>query len=362
MMAAAAVLCCVASSDGRTAGQSPPNEGCTSLGRIAAATPVEGVPPYAHIIVIVDENKGYRRLIETGQAPHLAAFAKSYGRATRFYAEAHPSEPNYVALIGGDTLGIRDDDPFYCEPGRRGPGCRSHERGYVRHSTACPHLGDELTAIHKRWKGYFQDLPSGRHPARYGAPAFAAAYDTGLYVPRHTGFLNFRSVWAGATAAPPQFGDFDQLDADLKSGTLPDFALVIPNMCDDMHGKVGVGIPADCLRMNTSGLIRRGDRALARLVSKIQASSLWSAPQNAAIVITFDEDEGEAMRGPAGFQGGRIPTVVITNHGGAKPPDDTLYNHYALLRTIEDALGVPQHLSHAGDPNIRPMVPLFAAD
>ena len=78
-------------------------------------------------------------------------------------------------------------------------------------------------------------------------------------------------------------------------------------------------------------------------------------------VITFDEDDGEDRAVPLpGLRGGRIPTVVITNHGGRKPPDATLYSHYSLLRTVEDALGVGEHLRHAADASTRPMTPLFA--
>ena len=117
--------------------------------------------------------------------------------------------------------------------------------------------------------------------------------------------------------------------------------------------------------------MRRGDENVGTLVAEIQASTIWSAPNtNTAIVITWDED-GKADRVPGAPQsccvtnaanpgGGHIPTIVITNHGPRSLADATPYNHYSLLRTIEDALGLAGHLQHADDPGVLPMSPLFA--
>ena len=68
------------------------------------------------------------------------------------------------------------------------------------------------------------------------------------------------------------------------------------------------------------------------------------------------------LSSPANFGGGRIPTIVITNHGPRAVKDDTPYNHYSLLRTTETAFGISEHLAHAGDTQagVVDMVPLFA--
>ena len=62
------------------------------------------------------------------------------------------------------------------------------------------------------------------------------------------------------------------------------------------------------------------------------------------------------------FGGGHIPTIVITNHGPRGVRDDTPYNPYSLLRTLEDAFGITQRLGHAADgrKGVRAMTPLFA--
>jgi arylsulfatase A-like enzyme len=89
-----------------------------------------------------------------------------------------------------------------------------------------------------------------------------------------------------------------------------------------------------------------------------------------AIVITFDEGAGKTREGccavtpdaASNFGGGHIPTLVITNHGPRGVRDDTPYNHYSLLRTLEDAFGLTEHLGHAADSakGVRPMTRLFA--
>jgi len=56
--------------------------------------------------------------------------------------------------------------------------------------------------------------------------------------------------------------------------------------------------------------------------------------------------------------GGWIPTIVAVNHGVRRLTDPTPYNHYSLLRTLEDALGL-DHLRHAGDAAAGAMTPLF---
>jgi phosphatidylinositol-3-phosphatase len=281
------------------------------------------VPRYAHIFVIVDENKSFERIMNGKDAPAIAAFAKQYGSATHFYAETHPSEPNYVAIVGGATFGIADDAPFTA------PG----------HTIEGPNLATQLESAHLAWKGYYESLPE---------PG-SLAVRSGLYASKHSGFINFRSVQQHPQRRD-HLVDFLQLHSDLVSGNIPNFALIVPNLCNDMHGAIG-NTPLDC--WTVGGLIRRGDNEIKVLAGEIMASRTWSSRANAAIVITFDEGDREE---PAG---GHIPTIVVTNHGPRGVADPTPYNHYSLLRTIEDAFGIHNYLRHAGDASAVPMLPLF---
>lgn len=344
-----------------------------SVSAHAAQTPADrAVPRYDHVFVIVEENKNYAQILDPKTAPNIARLAAEYGDATRFYGEVHPSEGNYVALLGGDTFGIRDDDAYYCRPGKADPQCPgATQPGYAGHTVHAPHLGDQLVRKGLDWKGYYEDIPAPGSLAVWAAgPHFDGMRTHALYASKHSGFLNFASAQDDPRRAEHLVG-FEQLDADLASDHLPAFALIVPNQCDEMHGlSAGPQTPADCVYDNVAGLIARGDKVTAGLVEKIQATKAWRSRQNVAIVITFDEGSGPSREGCCGitpnalsnFGGGHIPTVVITNHGPRGVADATPYSHYSLLRTLEDAFGIEEHLGHAADTDkgVTPMVKLFA--
>jgi hypothetical protein len=350
---------------------------CVSAANVRHIDPT--LPRYAHIFVIMEENKDYRQIVQGPYAPNFQHLAKTYGVATRFYGEVHPSEGNYVALIGGDTYGIHDDDAFYCVPKMKDPHCeKSMQPHYADHTIRGESLASQLERAGLSWKGYYESIPSAGSKAIVGSDGKMgpASAHWELYASKHSGFMNFFSVQRSSTRAQHIVG-FDRLDADLASGNIPALALVVPNQCDEMHGldpadyskAVGDAIPRDCVHDNVAGLIRRGDAYLAKLVAQIQRSSAWHSRQNTAIVITFDEGSSDRPEGCCGidpssianFGGGHIPTIVLTNHGPRGIADSTPYSHYSLLRTIEDAVGIHEHLRHADDTakGVRSMVPLF---
>jgi phospholipase C len=329
------------------------------------------VPRYAHIIVIYEENKNYAQILDPAMAPNIAALAQTYGNATQFFGEVHPSEANYVALLGGDTFGIHDDDAFFCHAGVVDPFCAgSSAPGYVDHTLTARNLGQQLQAAGLTWKGYYEDLPApGSLAVTASDPAFNdQTRKTALYASKHSGFINFAAVQHDPRRAELMV-DFHQLDADLKSNHLPNFAMVVPNQCNEMHGLHGPNLPAGCDGSDVAALIRRGDQVAGDLVKRIQATAQWRSAENVAIVITFDEGSGKTREGccavtpdaASNFGGGHIPTIVITNHGPRGVQDATPYNHYSLLRTVEDAFGVSEHLGHAADTDkgVVPMVKLF---
>jgi phospholipase C len=335
---------------------------------LAATTAADrAVPHYDHIIVIVEENKGYATVLDRGYAPHIADLAKRYGTATQMYAEVHPSEANYVAILGGDTFGIHDDDAWYCKPQTIDPFCKgSTGPGYVAHLIDAPNLAAQLRARGLAWRAYLEDIP-GPGSLAIVSPETATA-PAALYAAKHTGFTNFASVHADPDLARELVG-FDAWRADVAGNALPAFALVVPNQCNEMHGVDSPKSPAGCAK-GDEDLVRRGDVVVGDLIGAIQSSAAWTTPGvNTAIVITWDED-GKADRVPEAAQaccvvdghnpgGGHIPTIVITNHGPDGFADPTPYDHYSLLRTIEDALGLDGHVGHADDPAIVPMAPLF---
>lgn len=344
-----------------------------------AARAVE-MPRYAHMFVIIAENKGFDQMMrDPTLTPQLHRLAGEYGQATQFFAEDHPSEGNYVAMVGGDTFGIRDDDAFFCSPGMKNEFCEKSGRpNYADHSIAARNIADQLAEKDLSWKAYLEDIPAAgalvpRWPT-HDYPSKGLPFE--LYAAKHNGFVNFKSVRDEPyPELMTHFVGFAQLDLDLASGDMPNYAHIVPNQCNDMHGlgkDAGPDVPGDCGK--DTALIRRGDEEIGMLVARIMHSKLWNAPGNTAIVVTFDEnDDDERQTDPQGccgydpksvanFGGGRIPTLVITNHGPRHLADPTPYNHYSLLRTTEEAFGIHEYLAHAGDSakGVVSMTPLFA--
>ena len=111
-----------------------------TTGNGAAAS---SLPQYDHVFLLVDENHDYSQIIGNPAAPEINALAAGYGLATRYTGVGDPSAPNYVAMLGGSTFGIADDDPYF----------------YPGHTVSQPNLLAQLEAAGKTWKGYFQGMP-----------------------------------------------------------------------------------------------------------------------------------------------------------------------------------------------------------
>ena len=319
------------------------------------------IPHFQHIIEIMMENQKYGTIIGNSDAPNLNRLANTYGLATNYFGVTHPSEPNYVANVGGDFFGIQDDNQFYCSPAYVAANpldttCPSNTT--VDHTVNAQSIADQLTAAGMTWKGYFQNLPptptalvktgpNANGPYTFKWPTSAVA----LYADKHNPFVNF----VGTQDAVAKMVPDTQLFADLADNTLPNLAYVVPDQCHDMHG---TGTCTDL-----SQLVKLGDTYVGNLVDAIQASPVWQRGRN-AIVITWDEDDfsdvGQPGTGCCGADpgGGHVATIVITNQGGQQITDGTAYNHYSLLKTMEEAFGLP-FLAHAGDSDVPAMAPLF---
>ncbi len=320
-----------------------------------------GIPRYQHIVEIMMENTSYSTIIGNPLAPHLNALASKYGLATDYFGVTHPSEPNYVANVSGSFWGIRDDNQFYCTPALAStdPNCAGTT---VNHTISAPNIADQLTAAGLTWKGYFQNLPpipsSGvvkTGPNANGPYAFKWPSNTdALYASKHNPFVNFTGTQDDLANMVPD----TQLGADLATGNLPNFSYVVPDQCHDMHGIAACG--------DANELISTGDTYVGTLVSEIMHSPVWMQGRN-AIVITWDEDDfsdqGQPGTGCCGSDpgGGHVATIVITNHERHPVTDNTPYNHYSLLASIEQAFGLPC-LQGACDTKdgVVPMTPLFA--
>src|SRR5580704_1961445 len=121
---------------------------------------------------------------------------------------------------------------------------------------------------------------------------------TQLYAAKHDGFLNFERVQKDPARAS-KIVDFAALYQDLEAGQVPNYAHIVPNQCNDMHGRdPAPEVPQDCRKGEMQALISRGDRVIGELVERIMRSPIWRAAGNMAIVITFDENDKDERGGP----------------------------------------------------------------
>ena len=275
----------------------------------ATAASARPVPVFKHIFVIVMENKDYARVIGSDQAPYMSALAQRYGVATNYYGIRHPSLPNYLAMTGGDTFGITSDctDCFVNQP----------------------NLVDQLEAGGKSWKAYMEDMPS---PCFVGDAA-------PLYKQKHNPFIYYDNIRTNP-ARCQKIVPFAQFAVDIKANTLPDFVWITPNMCNDMH---------DCG-------IDSGDKWLRQWVPQILTSPAWR--NNGVLFITFDEGEGSGDCCTYA-DGGQVFTLVISSLVQPGFISATAYDHYSLLRTIEEAWRLPL-LGNAGCDCTTPMADFFS--
>ncbi len=321
----------------------------------------QAMPHYDHLFILIEENKANGQILGNSNAPILNQLKQTYGFASNYYGVVHPSQANYIALLGGSTFGIHDDDAFYCQPGQLNGFCpNSRQPDYVNHTIASKSLMDQLEARGLTWKGYFETIPEPGSKV-----VFAPNPVRALYAAKHNGFMAFKSVQDNPQRLNKLVG-IDQLAIDLQNGTVPNYSHIVLNQCHEMHG-----LP-EC--SNLQQLIKTGDTQVGKLVNQIMASKVWSAKGNSAIVITWDEDDNPPVKlqpqgccgfdpkSSANFGGGHIVTLVITNHGQKGVVDRTPYNHYSLLRTTEDAFGIHEYLNEAGNTaaGVKPMTPLFA--
>jgi hypothetical protein len=277
-------------------------------------SPATGFPKYDHVFLLIAENHKFDQIIGNPVAPVINGLANEYGLATQYTGVSDPSEPNYVAMLGGSDFGIASDDPWFF-PGQ---------------TANAANLMSQLEAAGKTWRAYFQDMPyAGYRGYCFPGKCNGIPDSDTEYVAKHNGIVNFANM-----QNPVDFGKqmpLGQLTDDLASGDLPNLGYIVADECDDMHGAppycVDSGNPGD---VADNWLVAQGDRFIGDIVQKITSSSSWKHGNN-AIVLTWDEGDD-----PSDL----ITTIVVTSHGPRGVQDPTSYNHYSLLASLQQTFGL----------------------
>jgi len=269
----------------------------------ASPTPAPLLPNFGTIIEIVFENKEISTVIGNSEMPYFNSLAADYTLLVQHFAPTHPSLPNYLALIGGDTFGITSN----CE------------KCFVD----APSLPDLIEASGRSWKTYQEDMPSA---------CFTGS--TLNYAQKHNPFIYFDSVRLNNVRCERSIVPLTQLSADLEAGSLPNFVFITPNLCNSAH---------DCSISYADAWLQPW---MERLLPVLDA-----AGRPYLIILTWDEGQGDhgccGLPTPAG---GRIATVLVSPQVRRGFQDVTPYTHYSILKTIASAWGLP-FLGHAVDGN-----------
>lgn len=297
-----------------------------------------------------------------------------------------PPSPNICPIWGTGT--DAETPALDCTNEVTGPPCEINLDGRLSYPAVSTTLGitiaDQIAAAGKTWKTYQESLPpTGPNKVNYSDgnftnntdftkinpqlnPALTTSDIVQLYAVKHNPFAYFRSVQDGRTpgasfANMVAFDGASGLWADIASGKAPNFSFIVPNQCNDQHGR-GNGTAFCNYDPNDNGtqsglnpaLIILGDQAVQKIVTAIHNSPAWKTGHT-AIITTWDEND-YAVQPIIN----KVVTIIDTNYGFHGVQSGMFYTHFSLLRTIEGGLGLPC-LNHACDGSTATMSDLFGA-
>ena len=248
---------------------------------------------FDHVVVVVMENEGTSQALAD---PRIAALARESAWLSNYHALAHPSLPNYLALVAGTTFGVTRD--------------------HVEVAIKARSIVDRLEDKGLTWKSYAEDYPGGCFlRAEAGAKRLTpAAAPTQVYTKRHVPLLNFASVQTNAHRCARVVSG-TQFLADARANRLPSYSFYSPNLFDDGH----------------SAPLETASKWLQGFVHDFQRTA--GAHSRTLLVVVWDEGGGKEAR-TNGVLAMLFGDVVKPGRYGAS------LTHYSLLRTIEDNFGL----------------------
>jgi phosphatidylinositol-3-phosphatase len=285
-----AVFCsaCTGSSSGSDSSSARPSRASTGVSSKAAPSTT-----VTKLLVLVVENHSFDQM--RSEMPYSFGLARKFSYATNYFAVAHPSLPNYLAMTSGSTHGISDDGP---------PSKHPLDSGSV--------FGQ--AAAHGKTAGLYAD----------GMPSDCAQTDGGdNYAVKHNPWAYFTQERNACRSADRPLS---ALSKAVASGQLPNVGMVIPNMCHDAH---------NCKLRVADGWIRG-------VMQDVLSGPDWRSG-HLAIVITADEDDRHHQN--------RILTIVVHPSQRSHVVAAQL-NHYSLSRLYSDIVHAPPLAEAAHAPSM----------
>ena len=343
-----------------------------------AASPASAaLPHYGHVFIVVLENGNAGSTFGPNtEIPYLASTLASKGAyVPNYYATGHLSLDNYISMVSGQAPNgqTQADCQFFTD---FLPGTSTSDGQFVGQGCVYPagvqNIATQLEGAGFTWRGYMQDMANAapaqpatcRHPGIGAHDTTQTASATDQYAARHNPFVYFHSIIDFPTCQANDV-DLNRLAPDLAAkATTPNYAFITPDLCNDGHDEpCADGQPGGMVQANTF---------LQGLIPQILASPAYR--DRGLLIVTFDEAEGEPGAGAdasaccneqpgpntpnpggpvPGPGGGRIGAVMLSPCIRAGTVSRDPYNHYSLLRSIEDNFGL-QHLGYAGQAGLKP--------
>jgi hypothetical protein len=345
------------------------------------------------------ENEGYDiTFAPKSPAVYLKKLARQGALLPRYFAIGHFSLDNYIAMVSGQAPNpaTQGDCPKFVEFVQTGtaPYGQAVGSGCV-YPAEVPTITGQLENKSLTWKAYMEDMGNNlqrdksdtcAHPIVGQADETQLATVGDQYATRHNPFVYFHAIIDRSSCAT-HVVNLVQLDSDLQSSeTTPNFVFISPNLCHDGHDG---GEGRTCIDTEPGGLVS-ADKFLADLVPRILKSPAFK--KDGLLIISFDESDVTAAadprtkkeslvadasaccgerpgpnidpavklfgdtpdRGPGivGPGGGRVGAVLLSPLIEPGTVSKEAYNHYGLLRSIEDIFGL-DHLGYAAQDGLR---------
>lgn len=290
------VLGLVAAACGSVAGRAAPSSPSTTATLHEQPCRDAPVPAhYRHVVWIWMENHARSQVLGDPAAPYLTSLASGCATAAEYRSVGSPSLPNYLGATSGSTHGIADDGPPASHP--------LTADNLFRQVRA---MGGAAVTVAEGMKGTCDLTASGEYAVKHNPAAYYVGADDRAACQRDD-----QPARDGAAIAS-------------RASTLPTFLFVVPDLCDDTH---------DCG-------VSRGDRWLASWLPKLFGSASYDAADTAVFVVW---DEPTPM-----------PFIAVTPSIRPGTVLRTAVDHYSLLRTTEELLGIGEHLGAAAtSPSMR---------
>jgi hypothetical protein len=330
--------------------------GLALFGLLVLAAPARAaLPPVGHVFVVILENQDFQDSFgATPKSEYLGRELPAQGQLlTQYHGISHQSLGNYIALVSGQGPNpiTQSDCQVFQDffPGTIGADGQASGSGCVYPSTVKT-VADQLTAKGLTWGGYMEDMGNTpgeaktcRHPPIGSRDNTQSARPTDQYAARHNPFVYFHSIIDTADCADNDV-PLDDLPAVLRSESVPSYVFITPDLCADGHD-------ATCPDGSPGGFAGI-DAFLRKWVPAIVASRAYR--DGGMLVVTFDESAHGAdaccvqdapntpnAGGPTpGRGGGRIGAVVLSPYIQPGSVNETPYNHYSLLHTVENLFGL----------------------